>query len=64
MVGFKWCDKKKCNKGILGWERESRIWMGFKMSVIEGEYNKMESDSGEYNKGEIGNGESDLGWGS
>ena len=28
------------------------------MSVIEGEYNKMESDSGEYNKGEIGNGES------
>ena len=29
------------------------------MSVIEGEYNKMESDSGEYNKGEIGNGESD-----
>ena len=46
---------------ILGRERESKIWMGCKMSVIEGEYNKMESDGGEYNKGEIGNGESNLG---
>ena len=41
---------------IFGWE--SKIWMGCKMSVIGGEYNKMESDSGEYNKGEIGNLES------
>ena len=41
---------------IFGWK--SKTWMGCKMSVIEGEYNKMESDSGEYNKGEIGNLES------